>query len=308
MKEKTIKTILFAGDSISCGVGAKSPENRFSTQTVKLLNENSDGILYVEKNIAVSGSTLCDSKWPEDNVSAYPDKLQALIDAKPDIAVIQHGVNDQTTHSSIGDFGWSYRQFIREAKAALPDTTFVVLTITPTNRRGELALFHDITNTIIQEIAAREGLLLAQINLALDQKIDLFPDGVHPNPAGHRIMAETVAATIRENRPQSPEKFDFIMRRAGHHRIMSYVISISEATAQAGISCFYGISRDGFTYSSYGPVTFESPFRHYLEPAKFQGEDDFPVPQGKWDDYLCNLTVKLPSTGGRKVRVKIIPV
>ena len=305
--EKTTRKIVFIGDSISYGVGASSKDNRFTTVAVRLLNESGNGVAYSEKNTAVSGSTFCQSNWPADKVSAYPDRLRYIIAVKPDIVVLQHGVNDQTAHSSIGDFGWSYRQFVREAKAALPDTTFVCLTITPTNRRGEMVQFHDITNTIIQEVAAKEGILVAQINQALDGRLDLFPDGLHPNDGGHRIMAETLVKTLKENRLQSPEKFDFIMRRAGHYRIMGYIISISETAAKGGMTCFYGISKDEFCYSSCGQVTLESPFRLYLEPVRCQSDSNIAVPPGVWNEYRRALTVKLPSTGGKLVKVKIVP-
>lgn len=305
--EKTTRKVVFIGDSISYGVGASAKDKRFTSVAIKMLNESGDGITYMEKNTAISGSTFCQSQWPAAKISAYPDRLRYILTVKPDIVVLQHGVNDQTAHSSIGDFGWSYRQFVREAKAALPETTFVCLTITPTKRRGEMAQFHDITNTIIQEVAAKEGILAAPINLALDGRLDLFPDGLHPNDAGHKIMAETLVKTLKENRPQSPEKFDFFMRRAGHHRIMGYVLSISDAAAKAGMTCFYGISRDEFAYSSFGPVTFDSPFRLYLEPVKCQSEDGIAIPAGTWNNYRRALTVKLPSTGGKIVKVKIVP-
>lgn len=305
--EKAVKKIVFIGDSISYGVGSSAKENRFTTMTVRLLNDSGDGITYTEKNTAVSGSTFCQSSWPAEKISAYPDRLRYIIATKPDIVVLQHGVNDQTAHSSIGDFGWSYRQFVREAKAALPDTAFFCLTITPTNRKGEMAQFHDITNTIIQEVAAKEGISVVQINQALDGRLDLFPDGLHPNDAGHRIMAETLAKAIRENRRQEPGKFDFVMRRAGHYRIMGYIITVSEAAAKAGMSCFYGISKDEFCYSSYGPVTLDSPFRLYLEPVKCQSASDIAVPAGTWNEYRRALTVKLPATGGKVVKVKIVP-
>ena len=159
-----------------------------------------------------------------------------------------------------------------------------------------------------QELVRVEtGILVAQINQALDGRLDLFPDGLHPNDGGHRIMAETLVKTLKENRLQSPEKFDFIMRRAGHYRIMGYIISISETAAKGGMTCFYGISKDEFCYSSCGQVTLESPFRLYLEPVRCQSDSDIAIPAGVWNEYRRALTVKLPSTGGKLVKVKIVP-
>lgn len=294
------QTVMFVGDSISCGVGASSPKARFSTVAVKMLNNNEAGIKYVEKNIAVSGSCMCQTLWPIPRASAYPDKLKSVIAAKPDIVVMQHGVNDQTTHSSIGEFAWSYRQFVREAKAALPDTRFIILTITPTRRGGELARFHDESNTIIQEIAAREKIMLAPVHWKLDGKLELFPDGLHPNDAGHRIIAETLVETILKNQPMSPEKFNFIMRRAGTYRLMEYVFFIPEKSAKAGISCFYDISKEGFTYSSFGDITVSSPFRIYPREINCFGVENAAF---QYNKYHNSYSVKLPSTGGKPVKV-----
>jgi hypothetical protein len=233
--------------------------------------------------------------------------LQKAIEAKPDILVFQHGVNDQSTLSSIGDFAWSYRQLVREAKAALPNTTIVCLTITPTRRGGENAQFHDISNTIIQEIAAKEGVLLAQVNQALDGRLDLFPDGLHPNDSGHRIMGETVAKTILANRPIPAGKFDFVMRRKGEHRIMGYKIIISENTAKKGITCFYGVDKDGFEYSAYGDVTVIYPQLIFPKPVSCKLEGLDAAFSCTYDKYHRRIVVKLPATGGKLVKVVIVP-
>jgi len=297
------RTVMFVGDSISCGVGASHNSKRFTTVAVKLLNNDQSGVKYLEKNIAVSGSCMAENLWPIPNSSAYPHKLQHVIAAKPDIVVMQHGVNDQTAHSSIGDFAWSYRQFVREAKAALPDTIFVCMTITPTRRGGEMALFHDTSNTVIQEVAAKEGMILVPIHQKMDGKLNLFPDGLHPNDEGHRMIAENLVAAIKENHPQSAGCFDFSMRRNGTFRIMGYVFFIPEATAEKGITSFYSISKEGFTYSSYGDVTVSSPFCIYPKEIKCFGTENALF---RYDKYHRSYSVKLPSTNGKKVTISFL--
>ena len=163
-----------------------------------------------------------------------------------------------------------------------------------------MAQFHDLSNAIIQEIAAKEGMILVPVHRVLDGKMELFPDGLHPNDQGHKLIAETVAAAIRENHPQNKEKFDFGVRRSGTFRIMEYVFYIPPKTAEAGFTGFYEISKEGFTYSSYGDVTVSSPFRIYPKEISCIGAENAVF---KYSKYHHSYSVKLPATGGKKVKV-----
>lgn len=112
--------ILFLGDSIALGVGASSPKNRFSTVLTCSLNEIGDR-LFTEINMAVSGSTMVQS--------GYPVILSKAIAEKPDVFIVQHGVNDNAIGNSLAEYLWAYRETVRAVKKALPDAMIVCLTI-----------------------------------------------------------------------------------------------------------------------------------------------------------------------------------
>jgi lysophospholipase L1-like esterase len=85
------QTILFLGDSISDGVGASNNANRFTTLLTQQLQ--TEDCKFIEKNLAISGSTLIQS--------GFSTMLSQAIEEKPDIFVIQHGVNDNTFGNSL---------------------------------------------------------------------------------------------------------------------------------------------------------------------------------------------------------------
>ena len=75
------KTFCFVGDSITCGVGASSNANRFSTKVSKRMEA-------LEQNIAISGSTICTGgDYVSDMVNF--DRIK-----KADVIFVAMGVND----------------------------------------------------------------------------------------------------------------------------------------------------------------------------------------------------------------------
>lgn len=297
------KKIVFVGDSISCGVGASPREMRFSTVAVKLLAENSGK--YIEHNIAISGSTMSNQAWPGRTTSGYPYRLKDVIAAKPDIVVVQHGVNDNGTRCSLAEYFWSYRQFIREVKAALPNAGIVCMTITPVWRSPENMHYMATVNTGIQEIAAKENCIVVHIEQALNGERKYFPDALHPNNDGHKIMAETLAAAIRENRVQKEDDFDFVIRKAGSYNICNWTFEVSAEAAKGGFTVFRNIGKNGFTYSSHGPVKVISPMNYYGTEVLCKTSDLPAAPEFFWHHYTKCGTWKLLSTGGKEVKITV---
>jgi lysophospholipase L1-like esterase len=297
------KKIVFVGDSISCGVGASPKEMRFSTVAVKLLSEN--GGKYVEKNIAVSGSTMSNQPWPSATASGYPHRLKDVIREKPDILVIQHGVNDNGVRLSLAEYVWSYREFIRSVKKALPATRIVCMTITPAWRSAAAELHLAMASTAIQEIAARENCVVVQINQALDGKREFFPDRLHPNNDGHRLMAETLAAAIKADRVRKYDCFDFAIRRAGTYHICGWTFEISAEAEKGGYTVFRDMGKGGFTYSSFAPVKIISPMNYYYAPFTGKAEGITSPIKQSWHAYTKAGNLTLPATGGKPVKVVI---
>lgn len=307
--ENQPKKILFLGDSISVGVGASEPGKRYSTLVTNFLSQGEKKI--EEVNVAISGSTLVDQLWPAPKSSGYPYVLEKALALKPDIFVIQHGTNDNAVGASIGEFLWSYRQTVRAVKEKLPQTKIVCMTICPswgiTNATEE---WLNQANVGIQEIAALENTLLAHTNFKLHNRRDLFPDGIHPNDEGHRIMAESVINALQEDKVKSKDTFDFICQGTGQYRICGTVFDIKtgDSDRKDGWVCFRNMQKGGFTYLSDYPIEITTPFLWYdkdLVINTIPKDSANGNLQGRRDPYRGCGNFSLPPTVGREVIVEI---
>ncbi|MBE6366585.1 MAG: SGNH/GDSL hydrolase family protein [Lentisphaerae bacterium] len=300
------KTIMFVGDSISVGVGASHPGKRYSTLAVDMLNKAAGKTLYKEVNVAISGSTMTDQPWPSKHASGYPYRLKNVLKVKPDILVIQHGVNDNGVGCSLPEFSMAYRRFVQEVKAKLPQTAIVCMTACPSKYEDPgYDIWLNSANVAIQEIAACEETMLAQVNLALRNRLELFPDCYHPNDEGCRIIAETLVATIRENRRLSRNNFDFVAQRPGTYRLCGYIFQIPEATAaNNSYTCFYNVGKKGWSYSSNGPVKVTSPYKYYFSPMKCELENGAKA-QFTYRKYFKNGIWQLPGTGNKLIKATL---
>jgi len=213
--------------------------------------------------------------------------------------------------ASIGEFLWSYRQTVRAVKEKLPQTKIVCMTICPswgiTNSTEE---WLNQANIGVQEIAALENTLLAHTHFRLQNRRDLFPDGIHPNDEGHRIMAESVIDALQEDKVKSKDTFDFICRGAGQYRICGMVFDIKtgDSARQDGWVCFRNMQKGGFTYLSDYPIEITTPFLWYDKDLVITT-----IPkdlangnlQGRRDPYRGCGNFSLPPTNGREVIVEI---
>ncbi len=183
-----MKKILFFGDSIVCGVGASSPEERFSTLCVKIMNK--DRSEYCEINLGVSGSKLVDF--------GFEQVLPNAIKEKPDVFVIEYGTNDNALGVPEEVFLQTYLKTVQIIKEKLPETQITCMTICPSWDHYDCdAAWLEVVNPRIIKIAEKEKTLLAKIHIGLGNNRKYFPDGIHPNNNGHRIIAEILAETIQ---------------------------------------------------------------------------------------------------------------
>ena len=304
-----VKTIAFVGDSITVGVGSSPRAKRYSTLAVDMLNREAGKTLYKELNFAVSGSSMTTHPWPNKRASAYPFKINPVVKAKPDIVVINHGVNDNSGGASLAQYAWCYRSFVRDIKKKLPKATIILMTITPMRADNKSnAEWTNQTNAIIQEIAAQEGTLVAHSNLAIRNRMEFFPDGTHPNNDGYQVMAEALVKAIKENRVQSLDNFDFIIQRAGTYRLCGYTFIVSPQAAKDNqYTCFYNITDKGWSYSAAGVVSVLSDPLRYPVKLNCKLSDNGSV-QSKYRPYFKDYEWHLPSTGGKLVKAELIPL
>jgi lysophospholipase L1-like esterase len=307
------RRVLFLGDSIAWGTGASAPQQRFTSLVVTRLNERENG-RFEQLSLAVRGSALIDRAWrPLD--AAHPHGLARAIALRPDVVVIAHGSNDNAFGHSLGEFLWAYRDSVRALRRKLPRAQIVCMTISP---RWESMLSDDDwlnrANVGIQEIAALERTRLARSHAKLRSRRELFPDGIHPNDEGHRLLAESVLEALAGD-VQTPERFDLAFAGPGRHRVAGYTI---EAHArpdaspgsgdEAGWVEIQGLSLDGLRYRSDYALTIGTAPRTCQRPPKL----DLRAADGSRHQWLGECTdwyrtgrYRLPASPDAATRVEI---
>jgi lysophospholipase L1-like esterase len=171
------------------------------------------GTNYDVRNFGVSGTTLM-SKGDKPYI-----KQQAFADAlafKPDIVVIMFGGND-SKHPLPGDtnnvpnnwqhkadFVPDYEAFIAAFRHANPSTRIYLCYPTPAfpGRWGinDNTIHHEII-PLVQRVAAESGVDTIDIYDAFANRKDLFPDTVHPNEVGARLLAAYVYTAVMSHAP-----------------------------------------------------------------------------------------------------------
>jgi acyl-CoA thioesterase-1 len=157
------------------------------------------GPAYDVRNFGVSGATMLrEGDHPYFATQAYAEALKF----KPHVVVIALGTNDSKPQN------WRFRgSFERDTYAmvrafmSLPTRPTVYVCAPPpvfADRWGirDGVVTHEIAPTI-RAICVREGWPIIDLNAALRDRADEFPDGVHPNAMGATSLADIVEATFR---------------------------------------------------------------------------------------------------------------
>jgi hypothetical protein len=237
--------------------------------------------------------------------------LAQVIDAKPDVFVIQHGTNDNALCHSLGRFLWSYRETVRTVKRQLPDTRIVCMTICPSwDIPGSTDAWLNQANAGIQEIAAMENTLLAQTYARLKYRRELLPDGIHPDDAGHKIMAESVVEAIKNNQVKRIDDFDLTFRTPGEYRVCGYRFTAraSSGTPANAWGELYHFGQKTFQYRSDYPLEVVTPFRYTHSPFKVHVTEDngeTKTIEGSFGEWSGQANFVLPVTKGKRAAVKI---
>lgn len=190
------------GDSITYGSHIK--DHQHDTYPADLGRMLGNG--YDVRNFGHSGATLL----KKGNLPYFKVKEHsAALKFKPDIVVIMLGTND-SKHRGDGsldadhavdnwqykaDFVPDYKDLIAEFRQANPKVKVYVCLPTPCfpGRWGiNNKTIHDEVIPLTRQVARDTGASIIDLNSALDGKKNLFPDTVHPNPAGAQLMADAV--------------------------------------------------------------------------------------------------------------------
>jgi len=194
-EKKDIK-IACIGDSITEGAGIiMQSTNSYPVQLDSILGDG-----YSVLNCGRSGATMLkESNLPYWNCNEFYN----VFAFEPNVIVIKLGTNDSKP------FNWSEEDYTRDLQSMI-DT----LKSIPTQPKIYLCLPAPAFNHAwgiddsviqagvipnIQKLALENKLGVIDLNKPLLNHVEVFPDSIHPNEAGARMMAEIVAGEIRKN-------------------------------------------------------------------------------------------------------------
>jgi len=189
-----VPTILVFGDSLSDGFGLRRSEAYPSLLTEKL---RAAGLTYEVTNASASGGTT------EGGLRRLGPQLRRHID----VFVLELGINDVFRGVPLEQIRSNLQEIIDRVREKNPRTKMVVVGMQlPDAGNDYLSAF----GQMFAEIANKNNAALVPSLLegvAGDPGLNL-PDRVHPNAAGHRILAENVwrvlEPVVRKAREKSP--------------------------------------------------------------------------------------------------------
>lgn len=184
-------SIVCMGDSITFGAGVNRPERWSSLLAGKL------GGGYAVNNQGVSARTLlAKGDHPYTREAACKNAL----DSKPDIALIALGTNDSKPQNwkHKQDFESDYTAIINGLRKENPKIRIYCLKAIPTlsNLGINGAVIEHEINPVIEETAKKNHCSVIDLFSAMKDHTDLLPDKVHPNAAGHAVMANAIYKEI----------------------------------------------------------------------------------------------------------------
>jgi len=193
------KTILVFGDSLSDGFMLKRSEAYPALLAKKL---HAAGLDFQVTNASAAGGTT------QGGLERLPPHLKHRID----IFVLELGINDAFRGLPVDQIQSNLQQIIARVKARNPDVRVVISGMQLPNYAAED--YVSAFGKMFGDLAAKNGAALVPYLLegvAGDPSLNL-PDGIHPNAAGQKILAENVwrvlepiARELSQGRAGSPE-------------------------------------------------------------------------------------------------------
>lgn len=171
------KTVLFMGDSLTEGYKLAREEAYPFLLEAELRPKHPDLKII---NGGVSGSTSASASG----------RLDWYLRAKPDIMVLALGANDGLRGLSPDETTKNLEAVIAKARAKGIKVILGGMQMPPNYGEAYVKKF----NAVFPAVAKKHGLIFIPFILegvAGNPKLNL-PDGMHPNPEGHKVMAKTV--------------------------------------------------------------------------------------------------------------------
>ena len=174
-----MKTILVFGDSLSDGFMLKRSEAYPALLAKKLQGA---GLNFQVINASASGGTT------EGGLERLPPHLKRRID----IFILELGINDAFRGLAVDEIQTNLQQIVDKVKARNPNVRIVIAGMQLPNYSADD--YVSAFGKMFGDLASRNNAALVPYLLqgvAGDPSLNL-PDGIHPNAAGQRVVAENV--------------------------------------------------------------------------------------------------------------------
>jgi len=179
-----VKTILFFGDSLTAGYGL-STEEAFPALVEKKINEKEKRCKVI--NAGLSGETSAGGLARIDWILRQPI----------DIFILELGANDGLRGLPLEQTEKNLQAIIDKVKAKYPKAKIVLAgMMVPPNMGSD---YSKKFQTIYPALAKKNKATLIPfllVGVGGKEKLNL-PDGIHPNPEGHQLVASTVFNILR---------------------------------------------------------------------------------------------------------------
>jgi acyl-CoA thioesterase I len=175
--------VVFLGDSLTAGWNIDEGEAYPALIEQKLRD---GGYAVRVQNAGVSG----------DTAAGGSRRLAWVLRQKPDVVVVALGANDGLRGLDLAPMEASLREILTGVRASGAQALLVGMKIPPNMGPDYARRFEDI----YARLAREQGVPLVPFLLeGVAGRADiLFPDGIHPKPEGHRIMATTVLPYVQD--------------------------------------------------------------------------------------------------------------
>jgi acyl-CoA thioesterase I len=180
LKPREMKRILVLGDSLSGGFGLKPSEAYPALLANKL---RAASLNFQLTNASQTGGTT------DGGLERLPGHLKGKID----IFILELGINDAFRGVPVDQIQNNLQQIIDKVKARNPDVRLVIAGMATSKAVGADG-YVSAFGKLFAELSTTNGALLVPYLLegvAGDPSLNL-PDGIHPNAAGQRVLAENV--------------------------------------------------------------------------------------------------------------------
>lgn len=188
--------VVCVGNSITYGAGIKNRDrDSYPSVLARLLGDG-----YWVRNYGVSARTLLNKG---DNPYMKEQAYQDALAFNPNKVVIKLGTNDSKS------FNWKHKadymkdmQTMIDAFKALPSQPDIYLCYPPKAYQSGDGISDDVITKeimpMIKKVAKKNNLSIIDLHAAMDGMPQLFPDRVHPNEEGAKIMAKTVYESLKK--------------------------------------------------------------------------------------------------------------